>query len=77
MVHLEGVLLLRGLVGNNFILSGGRILSFAVGRGPGVQTLFEGDAHDEAAEEYAIGTARQTWGLKSPRDNAQGHQSSQ
>jgi hypothetical protein len=51
----------------NLVILAGRILRFAVGRGPGVQTLFEGDAHDEAAEEFATGTARRAWGLERVR----------
>ena len=42
----------------------GRIMRFAAGRGPGVQTLFEGDAHDEASEDYATGVGRRAWGLE-------------
>ena len=40
------------------------MLKFAAGRGPGVQTMFEGNAHDEAAEDMATGAARRAWGLE-------------
>jgi len=42
----------------------GRVMRFAAGRGPGVQTLFEGDAHDEASEDMATGTGRPAWGIE-------------
>jgi hypothetical protein len=41
----------------------GRVMRFAVGRGPGVQTLFEADAHDEAGEDMATGAGRPAWVL--------------
>jgi hypothetical protein len=44
----------------------GQMIRFAVGRGPGVQTLFEGGAHDEAAEDITTGAGRRAWGLEGP-----------
>jgi hypothetical protein len=48
----------------NIAILAGRIMRFVAGRGPGVQTLFEGDAHDDAAGEFATGAARRAWGLE-------------
>ena len=42
----------------------GQMIRFAAGRGPGVQTLWEGGSHDEAAEDLATGAGRRAWGLK-------------
>jgi oxalate decarboxylase/phosphoglucose isomerase-like protein (cupin superfamily) len=51
-----------------FLYFGPRNVAVMVGRmmrqGPGVQTMFEDNAHDEAAEDMAIGTARGAWGLE-------------
>ena len=41
----------------------GQMIRFAAGRGPGVQTLWEGGSHDEAAEDLATGAGRRAWGL--------------
>ena len=41
----------------------GQMLRFAAGRGPGVQKLWEGGSHDEAAEDIATGSGRRAWGL--------------
>jgi hypothetical protein len=40
------------------------MMRLAAGRGPGIHTLFEENAHDEAAEEMATGAARRAWGLE-------------
>jgi hypothetical protein len=50
----------------NIAIIAGRIMRFAAGRGPGLQTLFESDAHDGAAEDFASGAARRAWGLERP-----------
>jgi oxalate decarboxylase/phosphoglucose isomerase-like protein (cupin superfamily) len=50
----------------NIVVLVGRVMRFAAGRGPGVQTLFEGDAHDEAGGDMATGTGRRAWGLDRP-----------
>jgi hypothetical protein len=39
----------------------GQMIKIAAGRGPGVQTLFEGGAHDEAVGEIATGAGRRAW----------------
>jgi hypothetical protein len=44
----------------------GQVMKFAVGRGPGAQTLFEGGAHDDAAADVTSGDARRAWGVKTP-----------
>ena len=51
----------------NLAIIAGRVLRFAAGCGPGVQTLFEGDAHDGAAEDFVTGAGRQAWGLEGRR----------
>jgi hypothetical protein len=51
-----------------FLYFGPRNMAVMIGRmlrqGPGVQTMFEDNAHDEAAEDMATGTARRAWGLE-------------
>jgi hypothetical protein len=47
----------------NIVTVAARVMKFAMGQGPGLQALFEGDAHDEAAEDLATGAARRAWGL--------------
>jgi hypothetical protein len=42
----------------------GQMIRIVLKRGPGVQTLFEGGAHDEAAEEITNGAGRRAWGLE-------------
>jgi oxalate decarboxylase/phosphoglucose isomerase-like protein (cupin superfamily) len=41
-----------------------RMMRAAAGRGPGIQTQFEDNAHDDAAEDMATGSARRAWGLE-------------
>jgi oxalate decarboxylase/phosphoglucose isomerase-like protein (cupin superfamily) len=42
----------------------GQMIRIAMGRGPGVQTLWEDGSHDEAAEDIATGAGRRAWGLE-------------